>query len=1172
MAAQIGFHESVIALVERSERAPTPQYLERFAEALNLEGREVGELWRVYRQTPNDSDRPGVRPRSRTECPYRGLFAFREQDAALFHGRTVVSERVLSKLRHTSLVGVVGASGSGKSSVVYAGVIPRLRDSQQWLVASFRPGSRPFASLAVAMMPLLEPDLGQPALTETTNALAHSLRNGGLYAAAEQLVQRRQRPLLIFADQFEEVFTHGHDPAVVRDFLDAVVDISHQHGPAAMGVKVVLTLRGDFYGQVIAHRALSEALQDSVVHLPPMSRDELRSAITEPAQVSGITIEDGLVERILDEVGEEPGNLPLLEFSLMLLWDRQTADTLTHDAYADIGGIAGAIASQAEDVYTSLAPEQQNTARQLLTRLVRVARPNEDGNDTRRRTPFAELSSLPRVATVVAAMTDARLLVTDSDATGQQTVEVAHEAVIRSWNRLRAWLMEDRQFLLWQQRIRQWQQEWAVTGEEDGALLRGRILTEAENWLTVKGTDSVVPDLLEYVQRSVEARDRDAGEQALLQVDRLLTARPDEVPGIVGALAGHRRWVNDRLRDVLMTTGPSERWRVRLALLPIDAGQADQLIHELDAVEPHELVIITTVLMPEHARLTERLWERATDASSSPNTRFRAAVLLAAFDPDDLRWPTIAAEVADTLIRENQLHLREWVVALRPVRLVLLDPMQRLFQARDQRESVRESAAVLLLELADDNPAFLAQRASESMPQNFEQFIGAVAKSDTTADIARAALRSIVRDPGTEPSDEAERIAAGSRRAVAACSLLRLGSASGIADAFVDSTDPETITQFVHQARARGVAADLLVDLLAQAPTAGARYTILLTLGDFTPKDMNGLYRDRVLGDVLDLYRDDPDAGVHSACRWLLHRWDESASADKITDRVVPYDPGRGWFSSSTPAGVLTFAVYQPGTFEMGSPESELDRSAYESPRQPVELTRPFAVCTGEVTRGAFERFMADADVTGLPDIDEWSPLRSEPVVAATWFEAVHYCHWLTAQTDIGTDQQCYQDVEALRGQISGDRDDFDLTRQGYRLPTEAEWEYACRAGSVTPFSFGSDPGLLDFYGWSQSNSGLKTHAAGILRPNRHGLFNIHCNCWEWCLDWYGPYPPTGRTDPVGLHTGDRRVLRGGCWNLSARYGRSACRNAHLPTNRNYYIGFRVIRTLPPLDVPGTIR
>jgi len=147
------------------------------------------------------------------------------------------------------------------------------------------------------------------------------------------------------------------------------------------------------------------------------------------------------------------------------------------------------------------------------------------------------------------------------------------------------------------------------------------------------------------------------------------------------------------------------------------------------------------------------------------------------------------------------------------------------------------------------------------------------------------------------------------------------------------------------------------------------------------------------------------------------------------------------------------------------------------------------------------------------------------------------------------------------------------------RLPTEAEWEYACRAGTSTAYSFGSDRTLLDQYGWYADNSGLKTHEAGILRPNPAGLFNIHGQCWEWCLDWYAPYNAAPVTDPTGpqptpatARSGpdllDRKVLRGGCWNLGARYARSACRNAHIPSNRNYYITFRLAVTVPDID-PG---
>jgi formylglycine-generating enzyme required for sulfatase activity len=139
-----------------------------------------------------------------------------------------------------------------------------------------------------------------------------------------------------------------------------------------------------------------------------------------------------------------------------------------------------------------------------------------------------------------------------------------------------------------------------------------------------------------------------------------------------------------------------------------------------------------------------------------------------------------------------------------------------------------------------------------------------------------------------------------------------------------------------------------------------------------------------------------------------------------------------------------------------------------------------------------------------------------------------------------------------------------------FRLPTEAEWEYACRSGTTTAYSFGSDRSLLNRYGWFADNSGLKTHEPGLLRPNPTGLFNIHGQCWEWCLDLYAPYSAEPVIDPVGPDEGDRKVLRGGCWNLGARYARSACRNAHIPPNRNYYISFRLALTVPEIDPTWT--
>ncbi|MGW2220052.1 nSTAND1 domain-containing NTPase [Nonomuraea sp. NPDC001684] len=1162
LAARIRFHESVITSVERGERAPTQQYLDRFCEALGLLPHEAVELWQIYQEEPRTKERD-VRTHS-VDCPYRGLFAFRERDAHLYFGREAVVRRLRKKLEFASIIGVVGASGSGKSSVVFAGLIPKLKAERPWIVLEFRPGPRPFAALGNALMDVLSPGMEEIARPHAVNELIVTLREGSLFAAVDQLVRQRKQPLLIFADQFEELYTHSSDYEEVRTFVSALIDVSTSHRGSTTPVKVVLTLRGDFYERVVASRQLSDALQDGIVHLPPMDRAELRRAIVEPAAVRGTHLEDGLVDRILDDVSDEPGKLPLLEFSLMLLWEQQEGGFLTHAAYERIGELAGAIARRAEDVYASFAPEQQDTVRQLLTRLVRVAPPEEDSTDTRRRALMAEVAGLPRVARVIAGLTDARLLVTDASPSGEQTVEVAHEAVIRNWSRLRTWLVEDRQFLLWQQRTRQWLHEWIHSDREDGALLRGRILSEAESWLASKGREHIAPDLLDYVDHSCHARDRDRGKAAMSRAAFLLSARPDEVLSIIESLQPHFALIESRLETLLAEAAEGERWRVLLALASGDPSKATLLISEFCNVIPHELVIIRNALAAHKEIILERLWEKTDPAAAHSQERFRSAILLADFAPYDRRWANIASDVAKTLAHENQLHLREWVSALRPVRDMLLDPLQWHF-LNEPREGVRESAAVLLIELAYDRPSFLARLASESLPQNYEQFFVRLGQSSRSLEIAQGALQSIAAERPRQGLLETERVRVGKRRAVAACTLLRMGVTTGVQDILADSEDPEALTQFIHQVKQRGLPAESLIHFLPEADTAACRYGLLLALGGYPIDQVPSNMLAGILDSVTTWYEQDPDSGVHSACFWLLQKWEMSSRLGEVDRVAKPYDPAshRNWFTIRAAESLLTFVKYEPGVFLMGSPETELERSSYESPQHEVHLTRPFAVCTREVTRGEFETFMMETGIKGLPNIDEWSPLRSEPVVAPTWYESVHFSHWLTEKVGFPEREQCYKDAAALDGSYINGLGAFDLSVAGFRLPTEAEWEYACRSGTVSPYSFGSDRLLLDQYGWSGANSSLKTHASGTLLPNRRGLFNIHCNCWEWCLDWYGPYPGYRVVDPIGERWGDRRVLRGGCWNLGARYGRSACRNAHLPTNRNYYIGMRLVCTLP---------
>lgn len=425
-------------------------------------------------------------------CPYRGLRPFREEDAAIFHGREAFSQRLLEAILDRNLVAVVGTSGSGKSSVVQAGVIHQLRShhppDSTWDAISFVPGAHPFDHLAASLMPLLEPELDEIELLAKAKKLGNLLAEKEV--TIESVIDRVLKisggtdRLLLVADQFEEIFTQTSN-SDRQAFLDALLQALDRSLP----LTVVITVRGSFYDNLIsASRDLSDRLEQAVINLGLMTQNELRRAVVEPAKRVGLTFEPGLIKRILDDVGNEPGNLPLLEFALSELWSRRQGKLMTHHAYEDIGGVSGAIAQRADAVFMALPTAQQKLAHRILTRLVTVSEQVEITHATRKRTKLSELGE--ECQEVLKVMTDARLLVVGRlGVDGEKTAEVAHEALIRHWERLRGWLDEDREFLLWRRRLLAALSEWERTGRDRGTLLRGMPLREAERWHNERVSD-----------------------------------------------------------------------------------------------------------------------------------------------------------------------------------------------------------------------------------------------------------------------------------------------------------------------------------------------------------------------------------------------------------------------------------------------------------------------------------------------------------------------------------------------------------------------------------------------------------------------------------------------------------------------------------------------------------
>jgi WD40 repeat protein/ABC-type dipeptide/oligopeptide/nickel transport system ATPase component len=444
------------------------------------------------------------------DCPYRGLSAFREKDAKFFFGRDIFIDRLLTAVREKPFVAVLGRSGSGKSSIVFAGLIPKLRQEGGWLILDSRPGNSPFYRLSRQLAQFLTPNwqnISESTQRRTTARLAATLQQetNALRDKVAQILQNNPTTphLLLVIDQFEELYTTRLEDER-KPFLNSLLSAT-KAAPAYIDFTVVITIRDDFYGLTMDDRSLVDALHNADVKLGPMKRKELQEAIEKPAKLQGVEIEDCLTERLLDAVGEEPGLLPCLEFALTQLWDKQKNRVLNHSAYKTIGGVEKALANHAEEIYNKLEnDEERQQVQRIFLQLVNFKESAK--NDTRRLATRSQIGN--DNWHLVQRLANKRLVVTGQDfATQEQTVEVVHEALIRGWDRLKQWLAENQQFRAWQERLRSAIDRWKGIEYDESGLWRGKLLLEAEEWVTQR-RDEITTDEIIFIQKSREYEDR----------------------------------------------------------------------------------------------------------------------------------------------------------------------------------------------------------------------------------------------------------------------------------------------------------------------------------------------------------------------------------------------------------------------------------------------------------------------------------------------------------------------------------------------------------------------------------------------------------------------------------------------------------------------------------------
>jgi hypothetical protein len=528
-----------------------------FLETLDEEGVFRRLLWGITGEKPAEP----VVSEDKEVCPYRGLEAFGPDDTRFFFGRENLTGWLVSDLRReiratrgTRLLAVLGPSGSGKSSVVLAGLIPRLRaraieGSDRWTMVIVRPGDDPLDNLAVELTarflpPGAMPDVGQ--LQKLVDDLKGGERGLDQFARLALRLAPAESRLIVVVDQFEEIFTYRPQDEQARDHFERsraafLANLLHAASAPRGRVAAVLTVRSDFLGACAGFPRLNDSLHAHLVQVGPMRSEELREAIEQPASLVGCEIEPALTQRLLADVAGQPGALPLLQFALTEVWKRREGRKLKLHAYEELGGVEGALEKRANEVYESLSDDQKRVCKEIFLSLVQLG---EGTEDTKRRVTYRELlpddpEQADRFREVIEKLADpdVRLITTDKRIETRKDeeregirrsqedeggVEVAHEALIRGWRQLREWVDADRDGIRTKRRLTEAASEWskATPENKDGYLYRDAWLAVATKWADGKQLGPIESAFLsasqeaEWQRREKEIQDAKRLEEA----------------------------------------------------------------------------------------------------------------------------------------------------------------------------------------------------------------------------------------------------------------------------------------------------------------------------------------------------------------------------------------------------------------------------------------------------------------------------------------------------------------------------------------------------------------------------------------------------------------------------------------------------------------------------------
>ncbi|MFI5459033.1 MAG: protein kinase [Isosphaerales bacterium] len=1177
--------------------------------------------------TPQPSRAATVVPPTTHIVP-KGLRAFDLEDADFFltlvpgpRDRDGLPESIRAWKRRieerdpdrTFAIGLLyGPTGSGKSSLVKAGLLPRLASHVRPIYVEASPSGTEARLLAALRREY--PDL--PAGCGLDQATA---------AIREQRVAQTGPKVLLVLDQFEQ-WLHSHPDLSTGELVRA---LRHCDG---LRIQALLLVRDDFW---MAITRFSRALEIRLVEGVNSAAAELLDRQHAKRVLAAIGRSLGLFpdeagpgygpeqERFLDKAVQELAGTDgrVIPVRLTLF-----AETLRYRDWStvtlrELGGIEGIGVTFLEESFSARRAPPAHRFHQRAAQAVLKALLPDPSSDLKgglrpasmlrdaagyadRPGDFADLVHILDNELRMVTPVDPSAFEVEQDvpsrSPGETYYQLTHDYLVpplRTWltrkqretRRGRAELQLAAITALWRdhpgsRRLPspvEWLKIVGFTRHRARSADERRLMSAAARHYFTRGAAAIaIAAALGWAAYFI--RDRERADAAL---GRALKADYQNLQGLVPELAVHSGTLRPTLEGLERSaSAPLHDREVAEVLLYRDRPtreRAAALRARLPAAQPDEVMVVRESLAahPEHAGIDE-LNRVLRDESAEPGARLRVACVLVALAPASASdWSAIAAPLSESLLSEDRRVVPRWLELLGPAASLLVPTLGQVCRDAGRDPATQATAAEALAEILKRGPekVVLARMTVDALPEASRILLRELVNLGPSEQVL-GCLRGVLAERVDDPGAETRKDELAGRQAAAGIALAALGEPESLWPLLRHRADPRLRSFLIQRLAANILPPRVLLDRLSMPDIDPIeRQALLLEWAEARPPAVATPAEASLIETASRLYRDDPHPGVHSAAELLLRRWGGTALLARceasLTGRVTGKDR-LGW--ERGPNGHTFVILPGPLEFRMGAPEHET--AHYGDPVLHYrKIERSLAVAAKEVSVQQFQAFN--------PNHHNDSRYGDEPERAAihlSWFAAAGYCNWLSAQAGIDKSQWCYPEKVEPGMVISEEA----VKRTGFRLPTEAEWEYFCRALTETSRPYGESEELLSRYAWTWLNSGNRVRQPGLLLPNEFGLFDVLGNTWEWCHDGpvghYGspgtgfPQYPRGTKenpspDPVRTETIDAkdranqtwRILRGGAFSYAPDRARSAWRDWQPSPDDREYLGVRVVRTLP---------